>query len=104
MKRYVLFGAKAMSLGNVADKIEKALVIKLALHDSSFWNGDYYLFESPNFALKVVRNELDAEGERIEEGFPLHTTLVYLDGFTKNALQSQLASINGLEELRTEQL
>ncbi len=69
--------AVSEDLDGARTQVEETLAIELALHDSHFWGGDYYLARSQEWGKIAVRRNLNRfTGELTEAEFPDCTILV----------------------------
>jgi hypothetical protein len=61
----------ASGLESARERVEAVLPIRLVLHESMFWGGDYYLFESDEFGeIAIRRNQNSYTGELNEPDYP----------------------------------
>jgi hypothetical protein len=79
MKFYDLYGIKSGSLEDIKAQIEKALNIRLNLHENLNY-GDYFRSAKSDGEELVLINNFDPyEKELIDESYPDYNFLLYVD-------------------------
>lgn len=77
--RYILYGAKEPSAGEVAAAIERSLEVDLELRESSYKGGEYFRHRGESeWEVSVELNWRDEEGILAKPKFPDFPVLVYL--------------------------
>lgn len=69
-----------ITLRDAAAAIGHALGRTLALHDSSFYGGDYFLVELGGCEMRVIENFIEDDGEAFEPELPEGAIFVVADG------------------------
>lgn len=74
---YDSFGLRCDDIEEARVLLERVLPVKLVLHESEFWGGDYYGVRSPEVGeITVRRNFNEFTNELTEPSFPDQTILV----------------------------
>jgi hypothetical protein len=92
-----------IALRDAAARVGHALGVTLALHDSSFYGGDYFLAELDGCEIRVIENFMDDDGQAFEPELPEGAIVVVVDGLQSTAehvLDERL--LGGLDLARVE--
>ena len=80
MNKIATLNAGDGDLDSARTRVETALRVKLAPHESYYMGGDYYRGEHKDFALILQENFLEDDGEPTNREFPMVETLLYVSG------------------------
>jgi hypothetical protein len=100
-KTFDTYCIDAADLDVARARLEAAIPVKFALHESMFWGGDYYLAKSPEIKSMTIRRNFNSFTKALnEERFPdCHMVVSVNEPSDPQALEAVLVA-HGLRLLR----